>query len=90
MEIISTILLITLYLIIGIVLSVIYEILTKGMKIVIFNYHLHHSLYSLIFFLIGLALKDITYLLAFSSIAIAIIVQHTITEKKMVFISYEP
>lgn len=83
------------WIIIGIVIGYIYELLmfrvgkfTNRSKIVIFRYKLHHSLYGLALILFGLIIH-LSYTIFLIALGVGIIIQHSISGDGFVFITKE-
>lgn len=86
MELLDAIFVMTLYYIIGIVLITIYEILTKDMEIRISGVKLHHSLWGVVLIVIGSLLHSFLSPIYLVTVGMSIIAQHTLTEKKLIFL----
>ncbi len=74
----------------GIVVTKVYERFTVGITVWVKGYHLHHSLYGLallaVAVLFHLTHPDILLLILISGIGIGIIIQHTRSENRFVFV----
>jgi hypothetical protein len=95
----TTALIISIGIIYGIAATLLFEFILKTNKKlrhryyshheILFGYHIHHSMYGLMFILVAVILytnKDIPDALFCASFGVGIIIQHTISDRKFVFI----
>lgn len=70
----------------GVLVTRLYERLTRGMMVVIRGYHLHHSLYGVVLVLLAVLLREWVNPAIPAGLAAGVIVQHTFSERRFVFI----
>lgn len=74
----------------GILVTKIYEFLFNYVwpttRVHIFGLHFHHSNYSIILFILAFFIQSNIYKLIIISFSIGILIQHTFSEKKLIFV----